>query len=244
MDSKYISFLIVITLFCMLFAMYELNHITFSEKVYVSSVYLYIFFGIVTILFFNEFKLVPEISSWFGFFVILILSFGLIYLINITSSQSMLQFICWIGFLYLMAIVINRAYNISKDQGLFNQIAVTIVSMCVVMTIIAYNFNLNNTIYSYLYVSLIGIIVASIMNMAFSSNYTNFINRNYIISIISILVFNGLLIYDTKTILNRGKQLSQICPIGYNCGNYIPESLNVTLDILNLFSSLVNTNYK
>jgi modulator of FtsH protease len=75
---------------------------------------------------------------------------------------------------------------------------------------------------NFLFVGLIGIILASLMGMLFHS--TAF---ELMISAMSVLVFGGYVLFDTSRIVNGGER------------NYIMATLSLYLDILNLFVSLV-----
>ena len=57
---------------------------------------------------------------------------------------------------------------------------------------------------SLLYMGLIGIIIASIVNFFISSSF-----MHYIISIIGVLVFTGLTAYDVQKIKNIGNQIQE-----------------------------------
>lgn len=84
---------------------------------------------------------------------------------------------------------------------------------------------------SFLFMGLIGIIIASIVNIFLQSSAMQFV-----ISIISVLVFTGLTAYDTQAIKDRyyqsagQEQLSKIALMG---------ALELYLDFINLFISLL-----
>lgn len=74
----------------------------------------------------------------------------------------------------------------------------------------------------FLFVGLIGVLLASLVGMFFHSSAFEMM-----VSVISVLVFSGYILFDTSRIVNRGER------------NYIMATLSLYLDILNLFTSLL-----
>ena len=74
----------------------------------------------------------------------------------------------------------------------------------------------------FLFVGLIGVLLASVVGMFFHSSAFEMM-----VSVISVLVFSGFILFDTSRIVNRGER------------NYIMATLDLYLDILNLFVSLL-----
>ena len=81
---------------------------------------------------------------------------------------------------------------------------------------------------SLLYMGLIGIIIASIVNFFISSSF-----MHYIISIIGVLVFTGLTAYDVQKIKNIGNQIQEGSESAQKL--MIMGALTLYLDFINLF---------
>ena len=75
---------------------------------------------------------------------------------------------------------------------------------------------------NFLFVGLVGLILASLMSMFFHS--TAF---EMMLSVIAVLIFGGYVLVDTSRIVNGGER------------NYIMATLSLYLDILNLFVNLL-----
>ena len=81
---------------------------------------------------------------------------------------------------------------------------------------------------SLLYMGLIGIIIASIVNFFIGSSF-----MHYIISIIGVLVFTGLTAYDVQKIKNIGNQIQEGSESAQKL--LIMGALTLYLDFINLF---------
>ena len=81
---------------------------------------------------------------------------------------------------------------------------------------------------SLLYMGLIGIIIASIVNFFIGSSF-----MHYIISIIGVLVFTGLTAYDVQKIKNIGNQVQEGSESAQKL--MIMGALTLYLDFINLF---------
>ena len=81
---------------------------------------------------------------------------------------------------------------------------------------------------SLLYMGLIGIIIASIVNFFIGSSF-----MHYIISIIGVLVFTGLTAYDVQKIKNIGNQIQEGSESAQKL--MIMGALTLYLDFINLF---------
>ena len=85
---------------------------------------------------------------------------------------------------------------------------------------------------SFLYMALIGIIIASLINWFMQSE-----QLDYIISIIGVLVFTGLTAYDVQKIKNIGSQVEQGSESAQKL--MIMGALTLYLDFINLFLMLL-----
>ena len=85
---------------------------------------------------------------------------------------------------------------------------------------------------SFLYMALIGIIIASVINWFMQSS-----QMHYIISIIGVLIFTGLTAYDVQKIKNIGAQVDQGSESAQKL--MIMGALTLYLDFINLFLMLL-----
>jgi hypothetical protein len=85
---------------------------------------------------------------------------------------------------------------------------------------------------SFLYMALIGIIIASVINWFMQSE-----QMDYIISIIGVLIFTGLTAYDVQKIKNIGSQVEQGSETAQKL--MIMGALTLYLDFINLFLMLL-----
>ena len=85
---------------------------------------------------------------------------------------------------------------------------------------------------SFLYMALIGVIIASLINWFMQSE-----QLDYIISIIGVLVFTGLTAYDVQKIKNIGSQVEQGSKSAQKL--MIMGALTLYLDFINLFLMLL-----
>ena len=79
---------------------------------------------------------------------------------------------------------------------------------------------------SFFFVGLIVLVVTSLLNMFIQSTAASLW-----ISAATVLVFSGLLVFDTSRILRSGQ---------YGPDDYVPAALNIYLDLLNMFLAIVN----
>ncbi|MDE2446610.1 MAG: Bax inhibitor-1/YccA family protein, partial [Alphaproteobacteria bacterium] len=84
---------------------------------------------------------------------------------------------------------------------------------------------------SFLFMGLMGIIVASLVNIFFASSAMNFA-----LSVISVLVFTGFTAYDTQAIKETYYEADSATTMGHKA---IMGALRLYLDFINLFLSLL-----
>ena len=79
---------------------------------------------------------------------------------------------------------------------------------------------------SFFMVGLVVLVVTSLLNIFFQSTVASLW-----ISAATVLVFSGLLVFDTWRILRSGQ---------YGPDDYVPAALNIYLDLLNMFMAVLN----
>lgn len=165
--------------------------------------------------------------------IVMLAPLGLVMVMNFAFNK--LSFIAlmgiFFGFSALMGISLSSIFMIYN----LDSIGVVFASTCAlfgVMAVAGYTTKTDLTkMGSLLMIGLIGIVIASLINMFMRSD-----SMGYIISIISVVVFTGLTAYDVQKI----KELAQV-----NDGSSdfkkmgVMGALTLYLDFINLFLSLL-----
>ena len=90
-----------------------------------------------------------------------------------------------------------------------------------------------------LFIALLVLIITQIVNIFIIRSDKETMNKNQKwLSIFSILLFSLFILYDTKVLLRNAKT----CNIRSHYPDYIKESFNIFLDILNTFINLLHIN--
>jgi FtsH-binding integral membrane protein len=247
MEISNLSIIITLSLFTLVFMIYRNITSQLATETYIATTYMYIFFAFLFIILVNEQNLVPDLRHNIKFIAICILMFILTVTLHMISPQNQaLKHIIWIVLIWTMAIVLNPIYDLAKEENILNKVMFTVGAMFIVMSYFAYTKPITyfDSWYPYLYSGLIGVIVSRLVNVIFSDldNPSGFFNRDWIISIVTVLLFNGFLLYDTQKIIKEGKVLNFVCKGRDNlsCADYTTKSLSVILDMLNLFVNTTN----
>ena len=245
MELSSLSIIIIITLFALSYMIYRNVSEPLTAPSYIRTTYMYIFFALLLIVLINEETLFP-IKNNIKLLALYFLPIVLIFVLQfIPQENQFLKHLAWIAFISSLAILLQPAYNIAKAQNILNNVLITVSAMFIVMTYFAYSKPLEYfyTWFPYLYSGLLGIIVAQLVNFIFSDiGSSGFGIRHLLISIISIFIFNGLLLYDTQKILKDGSVLETLCSgrDHLTCANYPDKSLSIELDLINLFVGTTN----
>lgn len=219
----------------------------FTCSRYILNSYIYVFMALVIIMLENiklselGYKSLQDLpvlnKSWVMSLLFFILVLGTLYLVqNISPSRIILKHIIWLVFVLMMGLITLLFYNISKDNESLHKVLLTLISILGIFTTIAFikpewiSLKWGHI----LFFVLMAIISATLLNtFVFHSKkmlkYTAYI---------SILLFTLMLLYDTKKMQINAKN----CVDGK--ADYINESMNLFLDILNLFENLVIVNQK
>ncbi len=241
------SVVVTVSLFALIYIIYHNVSTQLTTKNYILTTYMYIFFAFLLIIFINEEQLVPELKHGIKYIALFILMLILITALGMTDSKNqIMKHVLWVGFIVTIATFLNPVYNYAKRENILNRTLFTIASMFLVMTWFAYMKPLNyfNSWEPYLISGLVGIIVSRLVNIILSDlDYpSGFLVRDWIISIVTVILFNGFLLYDTQKILQEGTVLNKIC-IGRDnleCADYPVKSMNVIMDMVNLFVNTTN----
>ncbi len=171
-----------------------------------------------------------------------ILSLLLLFGIFTTSGDNqVLNHLLWLGFIIIMSISGSSVYYIAKQEKILNKVLLTLGIIFISMSFFAYYNKLGffDKYYSYLFFGLLGLIIFQTLDLIFADyENKNIYTRFWYYSIFGIILFSGFLIYDTQKLIKEGKYLEKTCINHLKCANYPLNSLNIFLDIINLFNQL------
>ena len=205
---------------------------------YILNSYLYILLSILVVssMVILVDKNVASLKIFFNFWVMLLLSFGFLFLTLFTDPRStLLKHGAWVALMFFFGISMWPIYKITKATNTFQSTLATTFSLVSILTAIAfYNPNMISLkMGPILLVGLISGILLSIFTRLLAKRKT-FLSVDYYLSYIFVFLFSLFVLYDTKKLQMNAKK----CVVP----DYVNESLNIFLDIMNLFSRLGNIN--
>jgi uncharacterized protein len=157
---------------------------------------------------------------------VLLMSFGFH---KLSSTALTALFLVYSVIMGMSLSFIFLAYTMGSIAGVF----VTSAAMFGVMALLGYTTNTDLTkMGSILMMALIGIIIASLVNMFLKSD-----GMSYIISIISVIIFTGLTAYDVQKLKNIGAGVEYGAEATAKLS--ILGALTLYLDFINLFLALL-----
>jgi len=237
---------LVISMFTLVVLIWNNTSSPLTMKSYIGTTYMYMMFAILLIALINGplYDSTKKIfdgkltSAPFAIFMLVLIM--LVILRMLPPKYVVLKHIAWLIIVSSFAIIMLPTIERVRDiQG--EIIGMVMIMFCVV-SYFAWTQDLGtfDTWYPYLISSLVGIIVFRLLNYIFGND--NFGKRELIFSGIVVVIFNGFVMYDTQKLIKDGIVLEQVCDgIDNNvCGDYPSASLNLILDVINLFSGVSN----
>ena len=155
---------------------------------------------------------------------------GLVLLMGFGFQKYSAQFLLGIFLLYstLTGISLSTIFSIYSNGSIASTFFISAITFGV-MALTGYTTKTDLTkLGSLLIMGVIGIVIASIINVFLGSSL-----MHYIISIIGVLVFTGLTAYDVQKIKNIGNQIEQSTENSQKM--MIMGALTLYLDFINLF---------
>lgn len=159
---------------------------------------------------------------------------GLVMLIGFGFNKYSVKFLLGIFILYstLTGISLSTIFAIYSTSSISTTFFISALTFGI-MALTGYTTKTDLTkIGSLLIMGLVGIVIASIVNMFIGSSL-----MDYIISIIGVLVFTGLTAYDVQKIKNIGNQIDQGSETAQKM--MVLGALTLYLDFINLFLMLL-----
>jgi FtsH-binding integral membrane protein len=210
-------------------------------RTFLSNVFMWMFVALGITAFTSYFgvALVPYLISpekgfnilgWVVLFSPFVLAIIMMTRFNKLSYPVMLLF--FIAYSFLFGLSISFIFLMYTASSIFATFAIT-AGMFGFMAILGYTTKTDLTKFgSIMLMGLVGIIIASIVNMFMNSN-----TMNYIISFIGVLVFTGLTAYDVQKLKRIGEQVQD----GGETTKKLTllGALTLYLDFINLFLFLL-----
>jgi FtsH-binding integral membrane protein len=162
--------------------------------------------------------------------VSMIAPIGLVLLIGFGFHKYSAKFLLGVFLIYstLTGISLSTIFSVYTTTSIASTFFISALTFGV-MALTGYTTKTDLTkLGSLLYMGLIGIIIASIVNFFIGSSF-----MHYIISIIGVLVFTGLTAYDVQKIKNIGNQVQEGSESAQKL--MIMGALTLYLDFINLF---------
>ena len=155
---------------------------------------------------------------------------GLVLLIGFGFQKYSAKFLLGVFLIYstLTGISLSTIFSVYTTASIASTFFISALTFGV-MALTGYTTKTDLTkLGSLLYMGLIGIVIASIVNFFIGSSF-----MHYIISIIGVLVFTGLTAYDVQKIKNIGNQVQEGSESAQKL--MIMGALTLYLDFINLF---------
>jgi len=171
--------------------------------------------------------------SALGWFVILApIGFVLLMSMAMNRLSAMAMTLLFVFYSVLMGMSLSFIFLIYTASSIATTFIVT-SAMFGVMAVAGYTTKTDLTKFgSILFMALIGIIIASVVNMFMKSS-----GMDYIISFLGVLIFTGLTAYDVQKLKNIGGQIEQGTDTAKKMA--ILGALTLYLDFINLFLFLL-----
>lgn len=243
MTELIIYFILFLTL---ILAIFKNTQSRITKNNYIINTYLYVIVSVfiyiitVKILDKNEVDILDIHQKILPIFILsIILLFGI--LASSPSDQIMIHLL-WLGFIILMSVSGYPIYSLSKKTQTLTKVLLTLSILLLGLSFLAYNNKLGyfDKWYKYLFGGLFVLIVFQCLDLIFS-NPQEVLGRTWYYSLFAIVLFSGFYMYDTQKLIKEGIILERICNKNKHlqCANYPVKSLNLYLDIMNLFNNLV-----
>ncbi len=166
-------------------------------------------------------------SPFIGFMIFLAIAFGFFYAIEKTKNSG-LGVAILLGFTFFMGLMLSRlignilgfSNGASLIMTAFGGTASILVVMATVATVSKRDFS---GLGKWLFAGVATILVAALANI-----FLQIPALHLVISVLVIAIFSAYILYDVQQIINGGET------------NYISATLNIYLDIYNIFSSLLS----
>jgi FtsH-binding integral membrane protein len=155
--------------------------------------------------------------------------FGLIFIIGLVPMPMWLKFILFTIFSSLFGLVLSSLKNNVSEQliqfAVLGTISIYFTMMMIGIILIVFGIQLSLWVGLLLFYSLLSLILFQLISIFLG----NISQTHQIYGILGVIIFSFYIIYDTNYILQRNYY-----------GDFITASMDYYLDVLNIFTSLIN----
>lgn len=163
--------------------------------------------------------------------LLLLMIFGLIglSLILVKTDSTLIKHVVWFLILLILSCLTKRFATLDKD--VFEDLMVKLMVIIVVCIALAISFQQYITVSMGLALlgGLIFVIIFRLLDHFYFKKYSSLISQ------ITIFLFSGFIIYDTKEVMEYAKKCNTMTKV-----DYLDNVSNMFMNVLNIFSSLVN----
>ena len=232
----------------LIFAIFNNTQTKLTKNNYIINTYLYVMVALFTYVITNKLLEKNQINIHSKILPLIILSFLFLFTILFQDpSEQVFIHLLWVGFIIILSIIGQPIYSFAKEEKILNQVMLTLGILLLGLSYLAYSNRLGffDKWYKYLFGGLFTLVVFESLDLIFSDLYSTGLNKRFwYYSLIGLVLFSGFFMYDTQKLIKEGIILERICNKNKHlqCANYPVKSLNLYLDIMNLFNNLVILN--
>ena len=240
--------LLLILILVLIYGIYSNVQSPLTVKTYIITNYMYIFTALILFILTNtamQQKKINLMNLNDKFIPLFILSIILLFGILFTPAKQQIPLhLMWLGFIILISVTGNPVYLLAKQEKILNKVLITLGVIFISLSYLTYTSRLDwlQPYSSYFRYGLLGLIILQSMDLIFSDDNKKQDTRFWYYSIFAIVIFSGLMVFSTLKIMNDAKLLEKNCKsISHlECANYPKKSINMFLNIINLFNNLTN----
>ena len=207
---------------------------------YILNTYLYVILSFiiiglhVLILEANKIVFAPKLGLFLLIFLLLLILIGIIH--YIPPENLILKHLVWGIFMILLATIFYPVYLMTSGQNIIPSAILTTLVLFILLSLVAY---VNPDIISFkagpiLLALLVIVIILELSMIFFARGKVSWLWRG--VSYFVIILFSVYIIYDTKRLQHNAKQCVR--------ADYITESLNLFLDIYNIFIRILTLRFR
>jgi len=211
-----------------------------TESMFVTNTYLYVILAIMiaalSIAIIEITKFMPNHIILFILSIIIIFAF-----VFVDKKNIFVRNMLFITFAAIMGAILYPAYKLNGNSPIFANSAIAVLILVSVLTFITYQYpdNYFDNWGTILLGSLFTLIVFQLLDIFFGDPISS--KRYKIYAYIGLFIFSAYIMYDTKKLYQYAKTAKLCTDMGGDnlvCADYPLMSMNLFLDILNLFSSM------
>lgn len=238
-----VAFIMIIVVFILVYNTRK----PLTTQNYVSNTYIYIILAMTIAslvnLIMDKYQLLSIEKNYIQYILIFVFSIIMLFAIFFTDKQYIgLRHVYWLLYVISMGAIMYPLYETASTDILWKSF-ITVIIILIGLTIISSKYppSAFNSWFAYLMIGLMGLIIFQLFDLIMVKHENR--KTEKIFAIISVIIFCGFILYDTKkihqnaeTAVNNCKDLTK----HLLCADYPQESLGLFLDLLNLFSSFTN----